>query len=147
MKVSRLNNSGSAPLRRSGKTERGEGGDFRARVDKTAGGAGEAAAGVSGADALSPLASILAAQEVGGPTDGGPNGRGRARAEAILDRLEELRDGILTGQVSRGGLEDIHKLVSSRRETVSDPRLAGILDEIDLRAQVELAKLEVAGKL
>lgn len=146
MKVSRLGSSGTSPLRRTGKAGRGEAGEFRARIDKTAGG-GDAAGAVTGAEALGPLASILAAQEVGGATEGDPNGRGRARAEAILDRLEELRDGILSGQVPRQGLEDIQKLVSSRRESVSDPRLGEILDEIDLRAQVELAKLEVAGKL
>ena len=33
------------------------------------------------------------------------------------------------------------KLLQERRETVQDPRLKEILDDIDLRAQVELAKL------
>ncbi len=145
MKVSRLNNSGASPLRRSGKTGGTRGGDFKGRLDKAAPGAGEAGA-VTGADPVGPLASILAAQEVGSATDGDANSRGRARAEAILARLEELRDGILLGRISRDGLEDIHNLVSTQREAVDDPRLGAVLDEIDLRAQVELAKLSVADR-
>jgi hypothetical protein len=131
-------------MRRSGKAGGARGGDFKGRLDKTAAASGEAAGGVTGADPVGPLASILAAQEVGTATDGDSNSRGRARAEMILQRLEELRDGILLGRISRVGLEDIHQMISDGREAVDDPRLGDVLDEIDLRAQVELAKLSVA---
>ena len=39
----------------------------------------------------------------------------------------------------------LSQVVQSRREEVDDPRLVEILDEIDLRAQVELAKLSPRG--
>ena len=142
MKVPRLNNSGTSPPRRAGKASGAHRGDFKGRLGKTAPSAGDAGA-VTGADPVGPLVSILAAQEVGSAADGDPNSRGRARAEAILARLTELRDGILLGRISRDGLEDIHNLVSSQREAVQDPCLGAVLDEIDLRAQVELAKLSV----
>jgi hypothetical protein len=38
------------------------------------------------------------------------------------------------------------KLVRDRRDGAGDPRLAGLLDEIELRAAVELAKLEQSAK-
>jgi hypothetical protein len=36
-------------------------------------------------------------------------------------------------------------LVRESRDEFEDPRLKGVIDEIDLRAQVELAKLEIYG--
>ena len=66
--------------------------------------------------------------------------RGKMRAQDILDRLDELRLDLLTGGLSRTKLQHLAKMVNARRQGVSDPRLGEILDEIDLRAQVELAK-------
>jgi hypothetical protein len=95
------------------------------------------AASVGGIEAL------LAAQEAGDGTQG--RSRGKARAEALLDSLDELRSDILAGGVSPGRLRAIADLVATQRGEVSDPKLAEILDEIDLRAQVELAKLGLGG--
>ena len=47
---------------------------------------------------------------------------------------------LLTGAISRDKLLQLGHLVNTRKGEVTDPRLAEILDEIDLRAQVELAK-------
>jgi hypothetical protein len=46
--------------------------------------------------------------------------------------------------VSQGTLNRLVKLVEVNREEFTDPGLSSILDEIDLRARVELAKLSVA---
>jgi hypothetical protein len=48
----------------------------------------------------------------------------------------------LTGVISRDKLRKLTQVVSARRGEVTDPRLKEVLDEIDLRAQVELAKYE-----
>ncbi|MDD3029637.1 MAG: flagellar assembly protein FliX [Alphaproteobacteria bacterium] len=66
--------------------------------------------------------------------------KGKLRAEDILDRLDDLRLDLLDGGVSRDKLLQLAHVVQTRRAQVQDPRLAEILDEIDLRAQVELAK-------
>lgn len=66
--------------------------------------------------------------------------RGKMRAESILDKLEELRLEILAGDVSKEKLLQLTRMVNSRRAQIKDPRLAELLDAIDLRAQVELAK-------
>ena len=71
-------------------------------------------------------------------------GRSKKRAEDILDKLDELRVGLLMGSISRDRLESLDRLVQEHRGQVSDPRLSEILDEIELRARVELAKLDVS---
>ena len=67
---------------------------------------------------------------------------GKMRAFDILDRLEDLRIELLTGALSREKLTQLSQVVSAHRGDVTDPRLAEVLDEIDLRAQVELAKYD-----
>jgi hypothetical protein len=66
--------------------------------------------------------------------------KGKLRAEDILDRLDNLRLELLSGGISREKLLQLSRIVNARRSQVTDPKLAAILDEIDLRAQVELAK-------
>jgi hypothetical protein len=55
--------------------------------------------------------------------------------------LDELRLAILDGRLRPVDLERLTRLVAEQRTAADDPRLAGILDEIELRAAVELAKL------
>ncbi len=99
-------------------------------------------------DALNPLAAVdalLAAQCVTDATDGEARRTLVRHGDDILDRLEEIRLGLLAGGLSRQRLIALASLVRNRRDAVADPRLAAILDEIDLRAQVELAKYGRAG--
>ncbi len=67
----------------------------------------------------------------------------RQRASDILDRLDELRHGLLMGTLTRRDIEKLAQLVRLRREQVNDPRLTEILDQIELRAEVELAKYSI----
>jgi hypothetical protein len=83
---------------------------------------------------------LLALQEV----DDSLNGRAKARQRAadILDELDGLRDALLAGTLSRDTIVRLAQLVRSQRPEVSDQRLKDVLDEIELRAEVELAKLD-----
>ncbi|MFQ5785916.1 MAG: flagellar assembly protein FliX [Alphaproteobacteria bacterium] len=94
---------------------------------------------VQGAVSVGAVDGILAAQEVADATEG--RSRGIGRGHDILDRLDEIRLGLLTGSIPHDRLVRLHRQVREHRETVNDPRLAAILDEIELRASVELAKL------
>ena len=67
----------------------------------------------------------------------------RQRASDILDRLDELRHGLLMGTLTRRDIEKLAQHVRLRREQVNDPRLTEILDQIELRAEVELAKYSI----
>jgi hypothetical protein len=62
----------------------------------------------------------------------------------ILDALEKLRRQILIGSVPRHTLIDIGRQLSVQKQAVSDPQLSALIEDIELRAAVELAKLEVA---
>jgi hypothetical protein len=58
----------------------------------------------------------------------------------ILDKLEEIRRDLLAGGIPRERLENLAQTLRARRAHVSDPRLIEIIDEIELRAAVEIAK-------
>lgn len=84
--------------------------------------------------------ALLAIQEVGDST--AQPSAGVRRAEELLGRLEDIRVGLLEGAIPLDRLSGLVATVRTRRENTDDPRLNTILDEIELRAAVELAKLE-----
>lgn len=115
-------------------------------TDFTAPTSGEAPVASTGAArTLSPVDGLFALQEV---ADDAGSRRRRAvqRGSAILDRLDDLRLGLLSGRMSASQISDLTRLVAIERAQIDDPRLQAVLDEIDLRAQVELAKLAVASR-
>ena len=63
----------------------------------------------------------------------------------MLDVLDDVRDGLLSGSISRATLQRLLTLVNVQREDFIDPDLSAVIDEIELRARVELAKLNFAG--
>ena len=58
-----------------------------------------------------------------------------------MEKLEEIRDGLLRGYMSKERLIEISRFVNERKLEAQDSRLNDIIDEIELRVQVELAKL------
>lgn len=112
----------------------GGGSDFRSHMAEE-----EEAPRTGGAQSLHAVNPLFALQEV----DDSLAGRRKAqeRGEDILDRLDEIRLGLLSGAIPRERLHELVRIIQARREQVDDPRLQEILDEIDLRAQVEIAKL------
>jgi len=85
--------------------------------------------------------SLLAVQEA--DPDGRRSSREeQARGEDLLARLERLRDGLLLGAIPESELRGLAQTIKQTKErNFTDPRLSEILDEIELRARVELAKL------
>ena len=67
------------------------------------------------------------------------------RAEHILDLLGDVRIALIDGDISQGTLDRLSKAVREQRENTDDPGLEGILNEIETRAAVELAKLQARG--
>jgi hypothetical protein len=102
----------------------------------------EPSAPASTAAAPGALASLLALQEM--PDATARRRKAVARGDLLLDRLDELRLGLLSGSMPRERLADLARAVRGAREEVDDPRLAEILGDIELRAAVELAKLAEA---
>jgi len=104
--------------------------------------------GINEANSTLPMSGLLALQEV---SIADVNRKKLvARGGEILDTLEQLRRGLLLGTLPVQVLRDISQKISIKRQEnqseFNDPKLAAILDEIELRAAVELAKLEMAQK-
>lgn len=134
--------SGPGPIRpspaRPGKATRAtSGANFASALT----GEAPAAGSVTSAAPINPIDGILAIQDVGDATDG--RSRGIKRGHRLLDRLDELRHGLLAGTIDRGRLLDLRREIAEQRTTLDDPRLSTVLDEIDVRAAVELAKLGI----
>ena len=95
------------------------------------------AAGVAHVNSLDAL---MALQEVGGPLE--RRRRAVKRADTILDALEGLKIDLLEGALKPGVLEGLARAVREQRSMTDDPKLEGLLDQVETRAAVELAKLE-----
>src|SRR3954467_8424829 len=88
-------NSSSATRRTSGAAA-GKPGEFARFLGQT-----DAPSSVSGGNQIGSVDALLAAQSVDAP-DGEGRRKARQRGDDILDRLEELRHGLLDGTLSRG---------------------------------------------
>lgn len=93
---------------------------------------------------IAKMDALLAIQGAEDPTQGPARRRMRQRAGHILDGLDKIRMAMLNGNLTVGHMVDIADVVASHREKITDPALTSIMDEIDLRAQVELAKMRQA---
>ncbi len=128
-----------AQVRRSDRGGGGaRGGGFVSHLDEPA--APTAAGGVAAAGAVAGVGGILSLQEVDDPLASRRKAVGRA--EDLLDRLDDLRHALLMGTLTRPQLAELARLVRLHRAEVDDPGLLAVLDDVDLRARVELAKYE-----
>lgn len=70
--------------------------------------------------------------------------RSARRGHDLLDGLDRLKASLLSGRVATHELLAIAGRLSERGEASGDPRLDGLVADIELRAAVELAKVEAA---
>lgn len=136
MEIKSTGRVGSSSVRRAANS--GTSSDSGFKVSETAEQA--RAQVVSGPGPIAAVESILTLQGIDDSTSG--RSRGLAHGERLLDMLDEVRDGLLAGGIPRATLNRLATAVSKRQEGFADPKLQGVLDEIELRARVELAKLE-----
>ena len=61
--------------------------------------------------------------------------------EGVLDRLDQIRHGLLVGAISKNELAELARTLRAGRQRSDDARLNDIIDEVELRAEVEIAKL------
>lgn len=86
------------------------------------------------------LDAVLALQ---GEAESGQERRKRAakRGHHLLDALDQLKLAVLDGHVSGSQLASLRRTLGEARTQTDDPRLDELLGHIELRAEVELAKL------
>ena len=87
---------------------------------------------VGGIDAL------MALQGVEDPTE--RRRRAVKHGRNVLDLLDDLKLSFLAGSLDQSGYLRLKAAAAGLAEGTGDPRLDGVLAEIDLRAAVELAK-------
>ena len=131
--------SAAGPASKTAKTAKTSGGGFAeslASLDQA-----EEAQGVEAPATVGGIAALLATQAVGDSLEREARKRLVDYGNDLLDKLEELRHGLLLGHVPKEKLIAMAQMVRSRRDSTPDPRLSELLDEIELRVEVELAKL------
>ncbi|MCM5559487.1 flagellar assembly protein FliX [Pleomorphomonas sp. JP5] len=118
-------------------TKRTDGSGF-ALPSETEGGAPKTATATA-THALAGLDALIALQAVDADA---PRKKRKAvkRGRDLLDRLDEIRIGLLSGQLSGEAIARILNLLDET-EATGDPRLDELMEDIALRAEVELAKL------
>lgn len=96
------------------------------------------ASSVRGAQAIAGVDALLALQGVGDATS--ERAKAVERGDMMLDLLEDIRLDLLGGAMPEGRLRKLLTLVAQRSPQAEDRKLQAVLDEIELRARVELAK-------
>jgi hypothetical protein len=87
-----------------------------------------------------PISAVLALQDVADSTSRGADNM--IRGKKILEHLDKIRLGLLSGGIPRQTLQRLAAELNAARAETADPRLRAILDEIKLRARVEIAKYD-----
>ena len=136
MKVEANRPVGTSAIRKDGKSKSAGGFADNLRTEEEA-----PASAVTSTPVLSGIEALMALQEV--PDATAKRKRALARGDRLLDRLDDLRRGLLLGQISTEKLSDLARLAGESSAEVDDPQLRDVLQEIELRAKVELAKLSV----
>ena len=140
MKVGNVGGAkGVDKARKKQRTEGTTSGSFTDVLKETS--APEGAATVHESQGVQGVESILGLQEVGDATSGASRGKAMAYGSDLLDRLDQLRLAILRGAVSKEGLQELAQRLRQRRQSIEDPHLEEVLQEIELRCEVEVAKL------
>ncbi|WP_421791078.1 flagellar assembly protein FliX [Hyphobacterium sp.] len=136
MKVSGPGSASSVSSKRRAGKAGGEG----FSVDAAQASSNASVAATSGASALTSVDAILALQGTG--DFAGAKKQATERAFSLLDVLDDLKLALLEGGIPRAKLVALMDMLQTRREATHDNRLEAMLDEVETRAAVELAKLE-----
>ncbi len=97
--------------------------------------------GTAGTVPLASLQALVALQALPDATE--RRRRSVRRGGALLDRLDEIRVALLDGVLPVETLIRLRAELAAAREDTDGSRLDGLLQEIEVRAEVELAKLEI----
>ena len=122
--------SGSSPT-----AKRAASGTFSLEGDIAA----RAATATSGTRSIGGIDTLLALQGVDEPAE--RRRKAVKRGRSALDALDALKLGLLSGTFDTAALARLKSVTSSLSEPSGDPALDAVLAEIELRAQVELAKI------
>jgi hypothetical protein len=98
----------------------------------------------SAPQSIARVDALLAVQAVEDPTERAARKRMTARADNVLQELDQLHMSLLNNTMSMDHMLKLADTVAAHKERVHDSKLSALLEEIDLRAQIELAKMRKA---
>jgi Class II flagellar assembly regulator len=108
---------------------------------------------VEGAAPTNPMADVLPSSSMNAllslqemPDDELARRKAVQESRGTIEALETLRIGLLTGSIPEHLLQTLTNVVALQKQRVDDPRLMSLIEDIELRAAVELAKLERAAR-
>ena len=137
MKISATNPARGSAIRRGAKTTGAGGQDFADHLEIDA----AATAPTGQAKPITTVDALIALQEVPDATVGHKSAI--RRGHDLLDELDEIRHGLLLGAIPLNRLRRLADQLHQRRAATVDPGLTEIIQEIELRVAVELAKLSM----
>ena len=88
-----------------------------------------------------PIEGILSVQAVSDESEQQSRRQAQQYGLDLLDHLDKIREGLLAGAIPKDRLMALAQSMRQKRRKVDDPYLNQIIDEIELRAEVEIAKL------
>ena len=139
MKISTLETNRRTESSRGKAASSGTGGAFASTLRNAT--SSPSAVTTSGASAVFSVGSVLAIQETPDTMEETAKKNLQRFGNDVLDHLDDMRIGILEGSVSIERLSDLARKLREKREQTDDPRLNSVINEIELRAEVEIAKL------
>jgi hypothetical protein len=101
-----------------------------------------APAGTTGVRTVGGIDALIALQGVEGVEE--RRRRALKRGLTALDVLDEMKLGLLSGQLDHGTLLKLKAAAAGLKDLSGDPQLDRVLAEIELRVEVELAKMSTA---
>lgn len=97
---------------------------------------GSSVRGLAGIDALIALQGIESPEE--------RRRRAVGRGKSALDVLDDIKIALLSGSLDALAIDRLRAVAAGLKDASGDPKLDGLLAEIELRVEVELAKMEAA---
>ncbi|MCW9034129.1 MAG: flagellar assembly protein FliX [Rhodospirillales bacterium] len=138
MKLTKVGSTSSVSDSKKAKKKPGSGSEFSSHLAEVTEPTDSGT--VSGTSPISAVDPILSVEATPDATAHKSRTLLYQRGNDILDRLDEIRMQVLGGKLSKERLMNLAQMLRSQRAKVNDPTLISIIDEIELRAEVEIAK-------
>jgi hypothetical protein len=127
--------NGTAALAASQSVRRAPAGEFNVAADTAA----RPAASPTGLRAVAGIDALIALQGIEDP--GERRRHAIKRGRLALDTLDELKVGLLGGDLTAVTLQKLKAVAAHLKDGSGDKDLDGVLAEIELRVEVEIAKM------
>ena len=128
--------------RRTGAASSSSGSSFADVLAAAQGEGAGASTHISDVAATAAMGGLFALQEI--TEEEKRRSRWIKRGKDMLSSLDKLRAQLLMGEIPAHMLSELAENLAQEKEEITDPRLMMIIEDIELRVAVELAKLEMA---